>query len=73
MNSKSALTVGITGTLITAICCFTPALVVVLGAIGLSAWLTWLDQVLLPAFALSVGISVVALMLLMKRDRSRND
>jgi mercuric ion transport protein len=61
MKSKSALAVGVTGTLITAICCFTPALVVTLAAVGLSAWLAWLDYILLPALALFVGVSVVAL------------
>jgi len=30
---------GIVGTVIAALCCFTPALVVLLGAVGLSAWL----------------------------------
>jgi mercuric ion transport protein len=30
-----------------AICCFTPALVILLGAVGLSPWLGWVDYVLL--------------------------
>jgi len=37
MTDRNLLGRGIAGTLIAAICCFTPILVVLLGAIGLSA------------------------------------
>ncbi|MEE9545733.1 MAG: mercury resistance system transport protein MerF [Rhodospirillales bacterium] len=30
------------------LCCFTPLLVIGLGAVGLSAWLAWIDYILLP-------------------------
>ena len=39
---------------ITAICCFTPILVYVLGLVGLSAALVWLDFVLLPLLAIFI-------------------
>ena len=55
------LTTGVAGTIFTALCCFTPVLVVLLGAIGLSAWLGWLDYVLFPAMAVFVAITVYAL------------
>lgn len=42
------LKTGIIGAIIAAICCFTPVLVVLLGAVGLSAALGWLDYILLP-------------------------
>jgi len=45
------LRVGIIGTLVTALCCFTPILALLLGAIGLTALLAGLDYVLLPALA----------------------
>ena len=45
------------GMVIAAICCLTPVLVVLLGAVGLSAWLGWLDYVLLPALAVFVGMT----------------
>ncbi|MDE4099712.1 mercury resistance system transport protein MerF [Phaeobacter gallaeciensis] len=45
------LATGITGTLIAALCCFTPILAVLLGAVGLSAVLGWIDYVLIPALA----------------------
>jgi mercuric ion transport protein len=40
---------GLIGTIVVALCCFTPILVVLLGAVGLSAWLGWIDFVLFPA------------------------
>jgi len=35
--------------------------VLLLGAVGLSTWLAWLDYVLLPALILFLGITVYAL------------
>ena len=61
MNDRTLLRTGIIGTLVAAVCCFTPALVVLLGAVGLSAWLGWLDYVLLPALALFLVITAYAL------------
>ena len=55
------LTTGVVGTVVAALCCFTPILVVTLGAAGLSAWLGWADYVLLPALALCLAITVFAL------------
>ena len=50
--------VGLTGFCVTAVCCFTPALVLILGALGFSAWLAWLDFVLLPALVAFLAIAV---------------
>jgi mercuric ion transport protein len=61
MKDATLLKTGIVGTVIAAICCFTPALVILLGAVGLSAWLGWLDYVLLPALALFLGITAYGL------------
>lgn len=52
---------GLIGTVLVALCCFTPILVVLFGAVGLSAMLGWLDIVLLPALAVSIGITLYAL------------
>ncbi len=60
MTDRGLLTTGIVGTTIAAICCFTPALVVLFGAVGLSAWLGWLDYVLLPALGIFICITVYA-------------
>ena len=56
MTNSNLLKVGITGLIIAAICCFTPFLVVLLGALGLSAWLGWLDYVLLPVLFVALGL-----------------
>ena len=52
---------GLIGTALVALCCFTPVLVVLFGAVGLSALLGWLDIVLLPALAVFIGITIYAL------------
>ncbi len=60
MDNKSLFFTGAIGTALAAICCFTPALVIVLAAMGLSAWLGWLDYVLLPALGVFAVITVLA-------------
>jgi mercuric ion transport protein len=50
------LKTGVGGVVVSALCCFTPILVIVLGATGLTAWLLWLDYVLFPIMALSMGL-----------------
>ena len=61
MPNSKLLKIGTTGSIIAAICCFTPFLVVLLGALGLSAWLGWLDIVLLPAPVIFLAITGYAL------------
>ena len=41
-SDRKLIATGVVGTVIAALCCFTPILVVLLGAVGLSAWLGWL-------------------------------
>ena len=62
MKARKLLGVGIGGTAVTAVCCFTPALVILLGGLGLSAWLAWLDYVLLPLLVAFIALTVYALM-----------
>ena len=59
--NKKLFTTGLIGTVIAALCCFTPILVLLLGAVGLSAMVGWLDYVLLPALVIFVAITVYAL------------
>ena len=61
MKNKALLRTGIIGTVIAALCCFTPVLVILFGAVGLSALVGWLDYVLLPTLAIFIGITVYAL------------
>jgi mercuric ion transport protein len=60
MNPRKLLGIGLGGTILAAICCFTPALVILLGALGLSSWLGWLDFVLLPSLTIFLGITAYA-------------
>ena len=66
-TDKKVLRTGIIGTMIAALCCFTPILAVVLGAVGLSAWLGWLDYVLFPALAVFIALTIYGLY---RRQRS---
>lgn len=61
MSQSKLLKVGVVGTIISALCCFTPLLVVLLGAIGLSSIPGWLDFVLLPALAFFLLLTIYAL------------
>ena len=73
MNKQSKLLgVGIIGTVIAALCCFTPLLVVLLGVIGLSGLLGYLDYALLPALAFFVGLTMYALYR-NKLDKQKSD
>lgn len=56
MKDKTILKTGAIGSAIVALCCFTPLLVIALGAVGLTAWLGWLDFVLLPALTIFLGL-----------------
>ena len=60
-DGRGLLRIGIIGTVLAALCCFTPILVVLLGAVGLAALTGYLDYVLLPALALFIGLTIFAL------------
>lgn len=73
MRRKNLLKLGIVASIVTAICCFTPALVVLLGALGLSAWLGWLDSVLIPLLIVFLAITVFASMGVVSAARHRGE
>jgi mercuric ion transport protein len=52
---------GIIGTILVAICCFTSILVILLGVIGLSAVVGYLDYVLFPVLGIFVVLTAYAL------------
>ena len=56
---KSFIRAGV-GTLLVAVCCFTPILVVTLGIIGLGFLTPSLDYILLPALVVLVVMTVMA-------------
>ncbi len=68
MNDNTLLGIGIGGTVVAALCCFTPILFVLLGVVGLSAALGWLDYVLFPALAFFIGLTIYAVYRRQKRQ-----
>ena len=66
-KDKKMLRTGSIGVAIAAICCFTPALVVLVGFAGLSAIVGWLDYGLFPILFASMGL--VAHALYLRSDR----
>lgn len=60
-KNRKLLCTGAGGTIVAALCCFTPILVILLGAVGLSAWLGWIDYVLFPALGFFLLLTVYAL------------
>ncbi len=60
MKGRGLFLTGLIGALVAAACCFTPALTLLLIAVGLSALVGWIDYVALPALAVFLGIAVYA-------------
>ena len=71
MNDKQIITTGIIGTVILALCCFTPVLVVLLAVVGLSAIVGYLDYVLLPALAFFVILTLYAVWRRQRRQQTQ--
>ena len=58
-KGKSAnfwITTGIVGALASSLCCITPIAVIFLGVAGLGAWTGYIDYVVLPSLAFSIGL-----------------
>ena len=55
------LATGIIGTIVAALCCFTPLLIWILSAIGLSTVISYLDIFLLPALSFFITLTGYAL------------
>jgi len=64
---------GIIGTVIAALCCFTPVLVVLFSAVGLAAMVGYLDAVLFPALGLFILLTVYALWRRQQRSGSQSE
>ena len=61
MNDRTLLGAGLIGTLLAALCCFTPVLVILAGVLGLSAIVGDLDYVLLPALVFFAALTAYAI------------
>jgi len=62
-NPKKLLGIGVLGAALTVLCCFSPILIVLLGAVGLAALSGYLDYVLMPALVVFIGVIVYAVWL----------
>src|ERR1043166_8833427 len=48
MRDRALITSGAVGAVVAAVCCATPVLAVLFGAVGLSAWLAKADYMVIP-------------------------
>jgi len=60
MKKSTLLKTGIIGSVIAALCCLTPVLVILFGAVGLAAWIGHLDAVLMPALIFFLALTAYA-------------
>lgn len=58
---STLLKTGAIGTVIAALCCFTPVLALLFGAVGLAAFASYLDLVLIPILTMFVALTIYAL------------
>jgi mercuric ion transport protein len=61
MKHDQLLKTGVIGSLIAALCCATPVLAVLLGAVGLGWLIGSMDDVVLPVLVLCLGLIGYAL------------
>ena len=61
MRDRALIATIAVGVAFAALCCMTPLLAVVFGAVGLTAWLTKADYVLIPALIICLGLIGVGL------------
>ena len=59
-KDSTLLKLGIGGTIVAALCCFTPILLMLLGIAGLGVLTGYLDYVLMPALVIFIGITIYA-------------
>jgi mercuric ion transport protein len=67
MGNKRLLRFGVIGAVVAALCCFTPILVLLGAAVGLSWAVGYLDYVLFPGLFVFIGLTIYALW---RRQRS---
>lgn len=70
MKDRTLLGAGLVGTAIVALCCFTPVLILLAGAVGLAAIAGYLDYVLLPALLFFIGLTAYAMLRRQRRERA---
>jgi len=58
---RALITTGTVGTILATICCATPLLAVLFGALGLTAWLAKADYIVIPALLICLALLGVGL------------
>jgi mercuric ion transport protein len=56
MRDRTLIATGAAGAALAAVCCFTPPLAILFGAVGLTALLAKADYVLIPALILCLAL-----------------
>jgi len=56
MNDRSLIATGGVAAVLAAICCATPILAIILGGIGLTAWIAKADYVVMPVLLLGLAL-----------------
>ncbi len=56
MDDRSLIATGGIAALLAAICCATPILAIILGGIGLTAWIAKADYVVMPVLLLGLAL-----------------
>jgi mercuric ion transport protein len=56
MRDRTLIATGIVGAAAAAVCCATPLLAIMFGAVGFTAWLAKADYVLIAALILCLGL-----------------
>ena len=60
MTDRSLLKIGVVGSLVAALCCFTPLLAVILAGLGLGALVGGLDYIVVPALVCFLALTAYA-------------
>ncbi|MBT6442295.1 MAG: mercury resistance system transport protein MerF [Alphaproteobacteria bacterium] len=68
---RKLLGIGVVGSVIAALCCFTPVLLIVFGSAGVLAVAGWLDPVLMLALTGFVGLTLFAIV--RRNKAAKND
>jgi mercuric ion transport protein len=61
VDDRTLVKTGAIGAFVTALCCATPLLVLVLGTVGLSAWAAKADYVLIPILLACLALAAFGL------------
>ena len=60
MTPRTQFVAAVGGTMLVAVCCFTPVLVIALAAMGLAAFTPYLDLFLFPTLAVLIVVTWVS-------------